>query len=816
MVLGVLFLLAAGCRTSTDARPAEGAGTDPEELPSRFSEARDVDEYTNPWEYRWGDSPRDASGAFLWAKPGDAAEAWRVLPALGTPPDREGRRFLWLHTRLPSDLVPDPTLYLRSVDLIFSAYVDGRPIYNFGHFEGPKALSFPGYRGHFLPLGDGSAGKTLSLRIYSDHYAIRVVGQPMIGRHEALAKQIVRDDLPAIVMSVILIAIGIFMVALSVHRRADPMYWSYGGFALSSGTYFACICRVRDFILDAPWSFTFVEFSALFWIPVFFLTYFELIYGRGLLGLVPWLRRAHLVYALGATVVGMTGRVSLVDMLLPFQLLLLVALACVSLTTILKSWRGHTDEKIFSVGLTAASSTCAYDVLRSMGIAPQAVPNISFYGVFALTLALGGIVGRRFLWVQMRAVHLELQSAQQKTRIDEQGALLAAAARMASGDLEARIEADGSSEFATLARALDSMRSDVRAKIHMLESKHAEVNLLNEELRRKIEERSMSVLAAVLGGGSDVAPSRLAVGAVLGGRYRIVSILGEGAMGVVYDVERSADGRRFAAKVLGKQGDRMAVARFAREAQILSKLDHPNLVSIHDVDVTQSGLIYIIMELASGATLLRYQSRFGVVSWGLSVLRQIAGALSVIHPCGIIHRDLKLSNVLVTEDEDGVPRVKLVDFGISVLVDDDDDPTLVAMEVRRRSRASRPDEDEEESVALKKPIRRGAELTSTHAIVGTPYYMAPELGRGSRYARTSSDIFSLGVIAYEILTQQRPFSTPIIYSVAEGLPVEAPLALREVDDLDGDLVALFERCLHQDPTRRPTAADVLATLKGRG
>ena len=513
--------------------------------------------------------------------------------------------------------------------------------------------------------------------------------------------------------------------------------------------------------------------------------------------------------------------------------------------------------------------------------------------------------------VSSRAVQLEFERALANRRLDEQGALLEAAARMAKGDLGAPIVVKERSELAPLAGALDEMRQDLQTKIRALDTmqeslkakvyeletsnqavqqRNQEVQQLNEELRRQIEQRSRRLLEMLLP-TEGALPRAMQAGSVLGDCYRVVRAIGEGAMGVVYEVERTTDKRRLAAKLLSTKPDRDSIGRFAREAQILARLNHPNLISIADVDITSSGVLFIVMELVNGTSLWQLRSSFGRADlrWGIHILRQLADALAVLHAQGIVHRDLKPENVLITRtDSDELPTVKLADFGISILLDEtQDDQRLpfaatithgselqgvrpnpimtpqsgfagaaplsggaekegaaeenkTAFGMAKTQAGSAPDThlafaktespaavssresgpsayartETPESNAITQPRR---ELTRTGAIVGTPLYMAPELFRGSKNARPTADIFSLGVIAFEILAGQLPFERPAILARALHEEVVPPSLRNRRPDLDPLLAETIEHALSADPAHRPTAqqlANQLATLDG--
>jgi PAS domain S-box-containing protein len=461
-------------------------------------------------------------------------------------------------------------------------------------------------------------------------------------------------------------------------------------------------------------------------------------------------------------------------------------------------------------------------------------------------------------------VHRELA----ERKLAEQELLLQAVARMAAGNLEAPVPMQPDSSLAPLAHGLDRMRQDFLRQIRELEERNAEIQELNRELRRQIEQRSSVFADTMMALGGD-SPAELQAlfgsGMVLAGRYRVDSLLGQGAMGTVYRVERLSDGRPLAAKVLNIKPDYRAMARFAREAQLLARLHHPNLIDIVDIDVTKERVAYIVMELAPGQSLAELSARYGEVGFMLPVLHQILDALVAVHAAGIVHRDVKPGNVLIALDGDGTrATAKLVDFGVSRLLDtaQDSDPAYLA----RASELSEPpalptaglsvtqdgprlpaasasqkeaELDDRLTVdgrtrstdlaraltelapplqRLDSPAQKGRstpapDLTQAGALLGTPLYMAPELAGGARGARLPSDIFSFGVMAYEVLTGSLPFSQPppLLGMYGNGeLPFE-PLD-RRCPSLPSATVRALEACLAFNPLHRPTASELLLTL----
>ena len=242
--------------------------------------------------------------------------------------------------------------------------------------------------------------------------------------------------------------------------------------------------------------------------------------------------------------------------------------------------------------------------------------------------------------VSSRTAQIEQESTRTKQRFVEQQALLDAAVRMASGDLASPIVVNTGSAMAHLAQALESMRRDLWGKLRELESRNREIQILNEELGRQIEQRSRRLMATIMQrqGGKSAPPTDLTPGKMLVGRYRVLRKLGQGAMSTVYEVEHVADGRHVAAKLLSTRADKSTLLRFAREAQILSRLHHPNLIAISDIDMTTGGVLFIVLELVRGGNLSHLRNRYGQVRWGMCVLLQTADALDAIHAAGIVHR----------------------------------------------------------------------------------------------------------------------------------------------------------------------------------
>jgi serine/threonine protein kinase len=267
------------------------------------------------------------------------------------------------------------------------------------------------------------------------------------------------------------------------------------------------------------------------------------------------------------------------------------------------------------------------------------------------------------------------------------------------------------------------------------------------------------------------------------GAFEIIASLGAGGMGEVYRARDTRLGREVAIKVLPEavaaHADRLA--RFEREARTVAALNHPNVVTLFAIEEA-SGIRFLAMELVEGQTLDRVVTPGGLpLSRVLDLAVPMADALVAAHEKGVVHRDLKPGNVMVTREG----RVKVLDFGLAKL--GTDDASLEATQA--------------ETVA--------APISAVGQVVGTVPYMAPEQLRGEAVdART--DLFALGIMLYELTTGRRPFGGATSAEVSSAILRDVPAPIDSVRaDLPRDLGRIIGRCLEKDPERRfQTAKDV--------
>jgi serine/threonine-protein kinase len=279
-------------------------------------------------------------------------------------------------------------------------------------------------------------------------------------------------------------------------------------------------------------------------------------------------------------------------------------------------------------------------------------------------------------------------------------------------------------------------------------------------------------------------PRAALVGRILGDRYRVLGRIGQGGMGTVYLCEHVTLGKRMAVKVLRPEfsRDEELVRRFQHEARAASQIGQENIVDVYDFGHTPEGSAYFVMEALEGESLARVLHREGPLPLGRAVriVLQICRALDAAHRQGIVHRDLKPENVFLLRRPDGTDFVKVLDFGIA-------------------KSATSPD---------------ASRLTRAGSIIGTPEYMSPEQAAGTG-ADPRSDVYSLGVLAYEVLTGRLPLEGESPISTLLKHQSEAPLPPRRWrPDLPLEVEAVLLRLLAKRPEARPQTMAAVAQELG--
>ena len=273
------------------------------------------------------------------------------------------------------------------------------------------------------------------------------------------------------------------------------------------------------------------------------------------------------------------------------------------------------------------------------------------------------------------------------------------------------------------------------------------------------------------------------IGRVFEGKYRLDEPLGGGGMGTVYRATHLLIDRPVALKVLSQRfvGDQTAQQRFRREARAAGRMQHPNAVTVTDFGTTNDGYLYIVMELLEGRTLrdlLAHEAPLDPAR-AVSLMLQACAAVAAAHDAGLIHRDLKPANIFIEQRPNFPAVVKVLDFGVAkfVVEEHDDDYNT---------------------------------LTQVGALIGTPRYMSPEQCAGTVALTPASDVYSLGIILYEMLTGVAPFNGETHLAIALKQVSEPPQPPREIVATIPELLEqVVLHALAKNPNERPRDADEL-------
>ncbi len=326
----------------------------------------------------------------------------------------------------------------------------------------------------------------------------------------------------------------------------------------------------------------------------------------------------------------------------------------------------------------------------------------------------------------------------------------------------------------SLAQLNASLEQRVKQQVEEIVARAREVDVLNVQLQAKVRQRSRDLDEALrrLSQADDQLPGP---GEEIGGRVKLVRLLGQGGMGAVYLANDLLTNEQVAVKLM-RPGiiDPTALRRFVGEAGAAAAITHPGVVKTLHVDVTAGGRFYLIMQYVEGPTLARLFAGRALPGGEAARLGAVlAEAIAAAHAAGVVHRDLKPANLIACRRE---PAVRVLDFGLS---------------------------------KVREPGSSDGGLTRAHQVMGTPRYMSPEQVEDVSAVTAATDVYSLGLIVYELAAGRSPFTarTAPEYLLAHvrDEPADPPGAPERV-------ARAVMACLAKDPAARPTAADLARRL----
>jgi tRNA A-37 threonylcarbamoyl transferase component Bud32 len=333
-------------------------------------------------------------------------------------------------------------------------------------------------------------------------------------------------------------------------------------------------------------------------------------------------------------------------------------------------------------------------------------------------------------------------------------------------------------------RALAALNIELERRVDEQVAKirgHArDVDVLNAQLQQRVIDRSRELAVALARAAGPKRAGSPGVGGLINGRVELVRCLSSGGMGEVFEgFDRLTQTKVAVKMILAKNlSDITSLQRFLTEARAAAAVSHPAIARTFEVDVTENGTLFHVMELLEGETLADWMSRTQVRNVGAicRVGRVLAEALAAVHAAGVVHRDVKPSNVMLTP---APPGAKLLDFGIAKLA---------------------------------APPEPGGS-TQAHTILGTPAYMAPEQAIDPSSVSSPADVYSAGVVFYEVLTGLLPHDgTDVLSRLARGGTPPVNVSVHR-PELPAALAQLVMSCLAREPTDRPSAQQIALGLE---
>jgi eukaryotic-like serine/threonine-protein kinase len=355
--------------------------------------------------------------------------------------------------------------------------------------------------------------------------------------------------------------------------------------------------------------------------------------------------------------------------------------------------------------------------------------------------------------------------------------------RARDGSYSGAVSVSTRDEIGVLARAFNSLLADLREKEQMITFLHEGLTMMKKGTSQSLPTLDVGATAAISSVPTQIG-SKLEKGTLFAGRYEILGTLGKGGMGAVYRARDKKLDDVVAVKVLRSDvmsEDPTLLERFKQELKLARKITHRNILRTHDFDEA-AGTPYISMEYVDGVTLKELIQNKGAlpVGVGFRIAKQMCHGLEAAHAEGVVHRDIKPQNMLILPE---TGELKIMDFGIARV-----------SEVRGDGASG---------------------LTTAGTVMGTPDYMPPEQAQG-KPADFRSDIYSLGVVLFEVFSGQLPFrgETPMATVVAH-IQQQPPRPRNLNKRIPQDLEAIILRCMEKEPAARfASVADVLDALTG--
>ncbi|QEM81655.1 GGDEF domain-containing protein [Halomonas binhaiensis] len=359
----------------------------------------------NGWEYRWGDSPQDANGHFLWASEPTGTSGWLPMSGTANPPHRHGNETLWMRHQLPAGEWHHPVLFVSSIDLIGEAYIDNQQIFRHGSLDSNGQVQFAGWSWHTIPLPDVSEGKVLYLRIHSDYSDIGLWGKVAIMDESAVLPMILATSWEGLVVATFCLIVGSLASLLVL---SPPRQWrlgSVGFFSLAIGIMLLAENDSRKLLLDIPLLWNYLAAATYFSLPIAMGLILEHWFPQVRTRFLRLIWLALLAYLTIALSMSLMGMISLSSTFPSFDVLLLISTILMALLALR---RCHTFN-IHQYLVLASYAAFVFILMLDMAVAHSIIDWFEVpvhFGALAFTLSMVIISLRHYTQTQRELNHL--------------------------------------------------------------------------------------------------------------------------------------------------------------------------------------------------------------------------------------------------------------------------------------------------------------------------------------------------------------------------------------------------------------------------
>jgi len=374
--------------------------------------------FDDGWQMKWGDSPLDTDGVPVWTKSDDE---WASTDKLYNPEGREGQQYLWFKTKLKNNNWNDPCVFIPWVYYSFEVYINQTIVYQHGKNQNGSFAELNGFPPfHLIPFNKNDEGKTLYIRVYSaGKKRIGLTQGNLIGSMHSIHINQLRVDAPRAVMSVILLALSLFMISMFIRSPSEGgLYITFGLFLMAMGIWNYSNSHWNRFFYDLGSADMYVELFALFLSPPSLMYYFDRLFNGGYKNIIRWVARIFLLFFIAGVLSSLAGPIFLYENFLPLFQTLVMPLMIIPFGFVLYRAvvRKDTEARILVAGLFAFILTSIFDLTTSFLGWASFMPRLTYFGMLIMVASQAIIIGRRFklMTVNLKLYSEELEDAKSK------------------------------------------------------------------------------------------------------------------------------------------------------------------------------------------------------------------------------------------------------------------------------------------------------------------------------------------------------------------------------------------------------------------